>query len=166
MKVYTKTGDEGTTSKYNGERVSKDDPIIILGSKIDFLLGALDSSLVLIKDDEIIKILEAIEKKLWQTAGEISLGTTGKNVTDAVSDSDVKSLEEIIDKFNQKTGFFVRFRKETSIRLNEARLRCRDLEIVLTPRLRKNKIRPIVYKYINRLSDLLYVLACFEENKA
>ncbi|PIN81427.1 hypothetical protein COV13_01250 [Candidatus Woesearchaeota archaeon CG10_big_fil_rev_8_21_14_0_10_32_9] len=166
MKVYTKTGDEGTTSKYNGERVPKDDPIIILGNKIDFLLGALDSSLAILKEDELVKLLENIEKKLWQTAGEISLGKPGKNVTDAVSDSDVEALEENIDKFNQKTNFFVRFRKETSVRLNEARLRCRDLEIALTPSLRETKVRSVVYKYINRLSDLLYVLACFEEKKA
>lgn len=165
MKVYTKTGDEGTTSKYDGERVPKDDPVIVLGSKIDFLLGALDFSLVLLKDKNVVSILEDIEKKLWQTAGEISLGKPGKNVTDAVSVADVELLEKNIDVYNQKISFFIRFRKEVSTRLNEARLRCRDLEIALTPFLREGKIRPEVYKYINRLSDLLYVLACFVEKQ-
>ncbi len=165
MKVYTKTGDEGTTSKYNGERVPKDDPIIICGSKIDSLLGSIDSYLLMCNSEEILSLLELIQKKLWQTAGEVSLGKLDKKITDAVSEDDVVYLENNIDKFNQRINFFIRFRKEGSVRLNEARLRCRDLEICLTPLLREKKVRSEVYKYINRLSDLLYVLACYEEKR-
>ena len=163
MKVYTKTGDEGTTSKYDGERVPKDHPVIILGHKIDCLLGGIDSALILIKNEEIRLILEQIQAKLWQTAGEISLGMKGKKVENEITEQDISDMEANIDKYNQKISFFTRFKTEQAVRLNEARLRCRELEIELTPLLREKKIRPEVYKYINRLSDLLYVLACFEQ---
>lgn len=166
MKVYTKTGDAGTTAKYNGERVPKDDPIIIIGGKIDNLLAALDSSMVVLRDKELIVVIEDIEKKLWQTAGEISLGKKGKKVNDAIEEAHITEFEALIDKYNQKINFFIRFTNEISTRFNEARVRCRDLEVVLTPLFRENKLRPEVYKYINRLSDLLYVLACYTEKSA
>jgi len=160
MKPYTKTGDSGTTSNYDGKRVPKDDSIIIAVGKIDSLLAALDSSVAILKDDSIKELIEAIQKKLWQTAGEISLGSTGKNVKDEVTKEDIKFLEDSIDKYNEGLTYFTRFRTESSVRLNETRIRCRELEVVLTPLLREEKIRPEVYQYINRLSDLLYVLAC------
>jgi len=166
MNVYTKTGDAGTTAKYSGERVPKDDPIIIIGGKIDNLLAAFDSSIVVIKDKEIKILLEDIEKKLWQTAGEISLGGKGKKVNDTIKEAHITEFEALIDKYNQKINFFIRFTTETSTRLNEARVRCRDLEVFLTPLFRENKLRSEVYKYINRLSDLLYVLACYTEKLA
>lgn len=162
MKVYTKTGDAGTTRKYNGEEVPKDNPIIIIGGKIDYVQAAIDTAKVILKNEEVISILDKIQTKLWQTAGEISNESTEK-VKEPISEEDLTEMEANIDKFNQKIDFFIRFTKETSARLNEARVRTRELEIAMTPLFREQKIRPEVYKYINRLSDLIYVLACFEE---
>jgi cob(I)alamin adenosyltransferase len=162
MKIYTKTGDEGTTSRYNGKRVPKDDPLIILVSKIDALQGSLDLAFDKIKDKSLLPIIDHIQDKLWQTAGEISLGKPGKNVKKEINTEDVDMLEKFIDKYDQKKTYFVRFRNESSARLNDARLKCRELEVHLTPFLKKKQIRPEIYRYINRLSDLLYVLACHE----
>lgn len=162
MKVYTKIGDKGTTRTYSGEKVPKDALIIIIGGKIDSLLASMDSAIV-ICDKETKEILEEIEKKLWQTAGEISLGKIDKNIKYPLKEEHITELEALIDKHNQKIDFFIRFTKETSTRLNEARVRCRDLETGLTKFFREDRIRPEVYKYINRLSDLLYVLACKAE---
>lgn len=162
MKVYTKVGDKGTTRTYSGEEVPKDAPIVIIGGKIDSLLAALDTSLV-VCDKETKEILEEIEKKLWQSAGEISLGKIDKNIKDPLQEEHITELEALIDKYNQKIDFFIRFTKEPSTRINEARVRCRDLETHLTKFFRENNIRPEVYRYINRLSDLLYVLACKAE---
>lgn len=162
MKVYTKVGDKGTTRKYNGEEVPKDDITIIIGGKIDSVQAAIDTAEVVLKNKEVISILNNIQTKLWQTAGEISNGNIEKT-KEPITEEDITEMESNIDKFNQKIDFFIRFTKETSTRLNEARVRTRDLEISLTPLFREQKVREEVYKYINRLSDLIYVLACFEE---
>lgn len=163
MKVYTKVGDKGTTRRYNGEEVPKDEPVIVIGGKIDSVQASLDTAKVVLKNEEVISVLDKIQKKLWQTAGELSKGEDGDELKDTITAEDITEMESNIDKFNQKIDFFIRFSKETSARLNEARVRTRDLEIAMTPMFRDNKIREEVYKYINRLSDLLYVLACFEE---
>ncbi len=165
MKIYTKTGDAGTTLKYDGTRVPKDDPIIILVSKVDALQGALDMAQTKIKDKALIVIIDAIQDKLWQTAGELSLGTKGRNVKNEITTPDIEFLEKYIDKYDEKKNYFVRFKTESSAYLNEARIRCRELETHLTHLLREKKLRPEIYQYINRLSDLLYVLACHEQEK-
>jgi cob(I)alamin adenosyltransferase len=162
MKIYTKTGDEGKTSRYDGKRVPKDDPLIILVSKVDALQGSLDLAFDNIKDKSILPIIDHIQDKLWQTAGELSLGKPGKNIKNHITSEDIEILEKHIDVFDKKKNYFVRFRGESSARLNDSRIKCRELEVHMTAFLKKKQIRPEVYKYINRLSDLLYVLACHE----
>jgi cob(I)alamin adenosyltransferase len=159
MKIYTRTGDEGFTTRYDGTKVKKDDPIIILVAKIDSLLATLDTAHISINDENIRKIIDNTQKKLWQTAGEISLGSKGKKVVDVITQKDIDDMEKVIDKYENKNNFFIRFRKDSSTRLNEARIRCRELEVEMTKFLRQKKVRREVYMYVNRLSDLLYVLA-------
>lgn len=162
MKIYTKTGDEGKTSRYDGKRVHKDNPVIILVSKVDALQGSLDLAFDTIRDKSLLPIIDHIQDKLWQTAGELSLGNPGKKIKKEITSADVEILEKHIDKYDKKKSYFVRFRGESPARLNDARLKCRELEVYMTPFLKKKQIRPEIYKYINRLSDLLYVLACHE----
>jgi len=161
MKVYTRKGDQGNTTRYDGSKIPKDDPVIITVSKVDSLLAALDTAYVSINNEDIKNIIDGVQKKLWQTAGELSLGGSGKKVVDIIEQSDIDEIEKNIDKYHNDNNFFIRFRTEPSVRLNEARIRCRELEVQLTQPLRENKVRPEVYKYVNRLSDLIYVLACY-----
>ena len=162
MKVYTKKGDKGTTTKYDGQRVDKDDELIVIVSEVDYLLGALDSCVVVLDDKEKIELIESIQEKLWQTAGELSRGSPTAKVTKEISLADIEMIEGQIDKYSKDIKHFVRFRTKESVELNEARLRTRKLEVSLTKLLRENKMREEIYVYINRLSDLLYVLACDE----
>jgi len=172
MKVYTKAGDTGETSRYDGKRVAKDHPDILIMGKLDALMASIDSAAVNVRESatsskiaKILFILDEIHTKLWQTAGELSLGAPGKNVKNEIKIEDIKFLEQSIDKYNPNISFFTRFKTESSSRLNEARVRCRNLESALTDKLRKGEIRKEIYHYLNRLSDLLYVLACFIEKK-
>ncbi|MFT4282817.1 MAG: ATP:cob(I)alamin adenosyltransferase [Candidatus Woesearchaeota archaeon] len=162
MRVYTKTGDQGTTMTYQGKRVSKDHPLIKVVSKVDSLQASLD--LAYLKSSH-KKDLDKLQDKLWQLAGELSKGEISGKIKDSINDEDIVELESFIDKNQPELKYFVRFRKESSARLNEARIKCRELEVLLTDMLRKNCLREVVYKYINRLSDYLYVLSCIEEKK-
>ena len=165
MSIYTKTGDKGTTTRYDGKRVPKNDFSVLIVGKLDNLMASLDSAYVSVKSKKIRKIIDEVQDKLWQTAGEISLGKPGKKINKEIKHEDIEVLEKYIDEFSQKISYFVRFRTESSTRINEARVRCRELEVPLTKYLKEGKVRPVVYQYINRLSDLLYVLACEESKK-
>ena len=159
-KVYTKTGDKGTTLRYDGSRVPKDSESILIVSEVDSLLGSLDYAIISLKDEGVISIIESIQTKLWQTAGELSRGEPSAKVKDAITNEDVLAIESLIDNYSLDIKHFVRFREESACRINESRLRARRVEVKLTKWLRENKVRTEVYQYFNRLSDLLYVLSC------
>jgi cob(I)alamin adenosyltransferase len=162
VKVYTKTGDRGTTLRYDGTRVPKDHESIIIVSEVDSLLGSLDSAIISLVDEDKIKLLNQIQDKLWQTAGELSRGEPSAKIKNEITKEDILFLENMIDKYSLEITYFVRFREESASRLNESRLRARRVEVKLTKWLREEKLREEVYTYFNRLSDLLFVLACDE----
>jgi len=169
MKIYTKTGDKGTTSTYSGERVQKDDERIILTGLIDNVLAGVDLALIHLNrlqtfEGNLVIQLQDIQKKLWQTAGEVSLSGIDKNVKEPIKQDDVVQLEKFIDQLGKGPTSFVRFSKPAAVYLNEARVRCRTLEIALTKLYREDKVRKEIYAYINRLSDCLYMMAYSLEN--
>lgn len=157
-------GDNGTTLNYKGERIPKDHLTIVVSGKIDALLSALDIVLLSVEEPKFQEWIHRIERKLWQTAGEISLGGIGKNVLECISASDIVELEQHMSQLRALPTQFVRFSQPASVFLNEARVRCRELEVGLTPFLREKKLRPEVYKYVNRLSLFLFHLAYHLDN--
>ena len=165
MRVYTRNGDDGVTTGYDGNDYDKDALSIKIVGVLDEFLASIDEAIVSLGNQEKTDLLDDIQDLLWQTAGEISLGDQGKNVEDAIQADDIDGLEEQIDEYNPEISHFVRYRTENGVRLNRARVECRRLERRLTPAMRDDDIRPVIYKYINRLSDLLYVLACSEERR-
>lgn len=165
MRVYTKTGDKGLTSNYNGERVSKGSILIEVVGKIDELQASLDSSIVDIQEDELKNLIEKVQDKLWQMAGEISLGELNDKIKDPIMEDDITQMEHYIDNNRPEMNVFLRYRNSSSAKLNEARVRCRALERVLVTFNEQNTFREELLKYINRLSDFLYVLACVEAKK-
>ena len=165
MRVYTRNGDDGVTTGYDGNDYDKDALSIKIVGVLDEFLASIDEAIVSLENREKTDLLDDIQDLLWQTAGEISLGDQGKNVEDAIQADDIDGLEEQIDEYNPEISHFVRYRTENGVRLNRARVECRRLERRLTPAMRDDDIRPVIYEYINRLSDLLYVLACSEERR-
>lgn len=156
-KVYTKKGDAGTTADYSGRRVPKDDPLIIVMGKIDALQSAIDAA-ILEGGAKHKVFLEWVQRKLWQTAGELSCADE-KCVIDPVVESDLEKLEAYIDALGESPQHFIRFNTKKSIAYNEARIRCRDLETSLVKLLRDEKVRPIAYAWLNRLSSLFFMLS-------
>lgn len=164
MNVYTRNGDNGQTTGYDGNDYDKDDLSIEIVGTLDEFLASLDEAIVELSEPE-TEHLNDVQDTLWQTAGEISLGEPGKNIDDAIQDDDVQTLEDGIDEYNPGLSQFVRYRTEAGVRLNRARVECRRLERRLTPAMREERLRPVIYEYINRLSDFLYVLACSSEER-
>ena len=165
-KIYTRKGDEGFTKTLAGERIKKNSSVIIANGKIDSLQASLDQAKFTCKDKQIRIAIDSIQEKLWQTGGEISFARVGGPVKSPVEEKNVVQLEKWIDQLTDGKNFrhFIRFNTPAAIALNEARVRCREAEIALVPLLEGNKIRPVVFKYINRLSDYIYAAACYCES--
>ena len=156
-KIYTKKGDNGFTTNYADQRMAKDNITVVVSGKIDALQSSID--LAILKCESKHKtFLEWVQKKLWQTAGEISCADE-KCVIDPITEKDIGKLEKYIDSLGESPQKFIRFNTETSIIYNEARIRCRELETVLVKLLRTGKVRPTAYRCLNRLSSLFFMLS-------
>lgn len=155
-KVYTALGDSGFTSDFSGQRVLKNSSMIIANGKIDTLQSAIDYSLLL--DNGVHKtILNKVQQKLWQTAGEIA-NCPGECINTPINLQDLEDLEIYIESLGEPPNKFVRFNTKEAISFNECRIKCRDLEISLVNLLKDKSLRGEIYQYVNRLSSLFFML--------
>jgi len=163
MKIYTKTGDEGTTSLFGGKRVSKSELRIDTYGTVD----ELNSWIGVLRDQEVNQkrkdILIEIQDRLF-TIGSI-LATEPKNTKvkiPSLSESDVIYLEKGMDDMDAllpPMRFFVLPGGHASISWGHvARTVCRRAERLVIALHHLEKVDPMVIKYLNRLSDYLFVL--------
>lgn len=163
MKIYTKTGDEGTTSLFGGKRVSKSELRIDTYGTVD----ELNSWIGVLHDLEVNQkrrtVLVEIQDRLF-TIGSI-LATEPNNTKvkiPSLSENDITFLEKEIDDMDallQPMRFFVLPGGHPSISWGHvARTVCRRAERLVIALHNLEKVDPQVIKYLNRLSDYLFVL--------
>ena len=164
-KVYTKTGDDGTTSLSDGSRVKKNSLRIISIGSVDELNASLGMVLSTRPVEIISKLLRKIQNDLFNLGGEIS--TKDLNLK-LVSIDDIKLLEESIDELNSDLPALKEFimPRGTDIvsRLHFSRTICRRAEVDLVNLSQIEKINSIHLTYLNRLSDYLFVSARYQNN--
>lgn len=161
-KIYTKTGDTGTTALTNGKRVKKTSaPIELYGSldELNSFLGFAAESLC--HQDTYIDILKSIyrvQHELFTIASQVISGDKENFGLQLIN-----KLEEEIDLFETRLpvlkSFILPGGGESSVRLHLARSVCRRAERVAFKLLDENKNAAIVTIYLNRLGDWLFVLA-------
>jgi cob(I)alamin adenosyltransferase len=164
MKIYTKTGDQGTTSLFGGKRVSKADLRIETYGTID----ELNSWLGVIRDQEVnakrSEPLIAIQDRLF-TIGSILATEPGNTKVKIpfLSESDIEFLEKEIDAMEaalEPMRFFVLPGGHQSVSFcHVARTVCRRAERLTIALNAVEAVAPLVIKYLNRLSDYLFVLS-------
>ena len=163
MKIYTKTGDNGTTSLIGGTRVQKNDPRLECYGTID----ELNSYLGLIRDNyssqDIQDQILTIQQKLFVIGAEIANDKPQKTNIPSISEADILSLEEIIDGSSEELppqkSFIIPGGHPVSSYCQIARTVCRRAERAIyniQPEKRPSMLSTI---YINRLSDYLFILA-------
>ncbi len=166
MKIYTKTGDNGQTSLYDGTRVDKDDIRVESYGTLDELNSYIGLCINYAENDD-KKILRDIQIKLFSVSGE--LATKNNQYKNIVVDDDIKTLENIIDDYIQKIdkmdAFIVPGTSIISANLHIARTICRRAERRILTLSKIENINPLLIKYINRLSDTLYAIARYHENE-
>lgn len=164
VKIYTKTGDTGETSFFDGTRTTKDDPRVDAYGEVDELnawLGFVRASgLESAFDAEVVKI----QKDLFALGAQLAdpQDKLAPRVTKAViADADVERLEHLIDRLEEELPPLRRFilagGTPVGAALHVARTVCRRAErrmVALAP-----PVDAVLVRYVNRLSDLLFVLA-------
>lgn len=163
MKIYTKTGDQGSTSLFGGKRVSKADLRIDTYGTVD----ELNSWVGVLRDQSVNQsrkeILVEIQDRLF-TIGSI-LATEPENTKvkiPSLAENDIELLENKMDEMDAilpPMRFFVLPGGHTSVSFGHvARTVCRRAERLVIALSQSEKVDPLVIKYMNRLSDYLFML--------
>jgi cob(I)alamin adenosyltransferase len=163
-KIYTRFGDKGHTRLLSGETVRKDDLRIDTCGALDELQSQLGMARALIGEESIRSIVFAVQQELFLAGSELSstpraLVGLGKRI----GGDDVNRLERLIDQLTDRygisSGFVIPGASPGSAALHVARSRCRRLErLVVSLDCGVGTYRELIM-YLNRMSDLLFVLA-------
>ena len=168
MKIYTKTGDKGTTSLFDNKRVYKDDIRVESYGTIDELVSFLGLAKNYVGDKEMYDFIQNIQNKLFTVASILATEDTTK-IKYSLIDTDIESLENIIDnymgKLDDAKGFIVPGSGKKSAYLHVARTICRRAERRIITLSNHVEIDPLVIKYVNRLSDAIYAMARYSEEE-
>lgn len=168
MKIYTKTGDKGTTSLLGGTRVKKSDPRIEAYGTVDELNSALGMLIVLFKNEA--EFLLKCQHKLFNIGSLLACERDVPFELPTVSDNDIKDLEQKIDAYNEHLpplkNFILPGGSQASAQAQICRTICRRAERRIIEL--EGDGYEILVKYLNRFSDFLFVLAreiLFQEGK-
>ena len=157
-RIYTRTGDSGETALGDLSRVPKTDPRVVAYGAVDQLNSLVGVVLAGDVPDAMRPVLQRVQNELFDLGADVSLpaGKDGLRVVDA----QVAALEADCDRFNADLpvlkSFVLPGGSEAAARLHVARAACRRTELEA---LRVSELNPAVHAYLNRLSDLLFILA-------
>lgn len=166
--IYTKGGDKGTTSLYDGVRVGKDDIRVDTYGTVDELGAYLGYAINYIEDEDMIEEIRSIQNELFVVNHNLATSNPEK-IQRRITEEEITILERLIDKYMERAGKFDGFiingtSKAASI-LHIARTVCRRAERRVVGLAREVEIDPRVVKFINRLSDTLYSMARYSETE-
>jgi cob(I)alamin adenosyltransferase len=165
VKIYTKTGDAGETSLFDQTRVSKADARVDAYGEVDELNACLGAVRAAGVDARTAASIEAIQKQLFALGARLadpSSKIAGRVTKAAVTSADVELLEATIDRLEAELPPLRRFilpgGSPAGALLHVARTVCRRAERRVVS-LGAEEVEPILVVYLNRLSDLLFVMA-------
>ena len=161
MKIYTKTGDDGNTGLQGNLRISKSHPRIISYGTVDEANAALGIVLSNSLDDDIVKILTEIQNDLFLVGADLS-NSNLNDMKNRVSLDKIEKLEQYIDQFESElpplTNFILPGGDISAAQLHYVRTVVRRAETLVVQLSEKDEINANCIKYLNRLSDLFFVM--------
>ncbi len=162
MKIYTKTGDKGTTSLLNGERVPKDDALVEAYGTVDELNALLGITRSFLEDKKIVEIVLHIQHDLFTIGAELNALDSDRSVP-FICEQHVLDLEQCIDAFEEhlppQRSFILPGGSHACAFLQLARTVARRAERQIVAVAKKRTVRLELLSYMNRVSDLLHVLS-------
>jgi cob(I)alamin adenosyltransferase len=169
-RIYTRTGDGGETGLIGGHRVSKDHPRVEAYGAVDELNAHLGAVRAQMDEVQVDALLSRIQHRLFDLGAELATPAGGTKSASAIDDTDVADLERAID-MHQATltplrEFILPGGAQVASTLHVARTVCRRAERRLVALAREEPVRGELLRYLNRLSDLLFVLARVANQRA
>jgi cob(I)alamin adenosyltransferase len=162
-RIYTRAGDAGETSLGDGSRVAKSDPRIEAYGTVDELNSALGLALAGGLPGEFQPWLEEIQNDLFDLGADLSVPLAGARERLRVTAAQVERLERLCDRVNERLdplkSFVLPGGGEAAARLHLARTICRRAEREAVALAEAADVNPAALAYLNRLSDLLFILA-------
>ena len=170
-KIYTRTGDDGTTGLGGGQRVPKDSPRIEAYGTIDELNSCIGVAIAAGLDGELSAMFKVIQNDLFHVGSNLCVLEEDQKKFKMVQigESHTKQLEKYIDKLQESLkpleNFILPGGSMGAAQLHVCRCVCRRAERIILGLKRVEPINENVLKYVNRLSDLLFVMARYENLK-
>ena len=165
-KIYTRTGDDGTTGLGDGSRVQKDSNRVEVIGQLDELNCFVGVTLADELPDNVRQCLNRVQHTLLDIGGELAVPGFDALVTE----ENVKFLEQNLDEFNSELAplkeFILPGGVSAAAHCHVARAVCRRVERRMHALAKEETVSPFSRQYINRLSDLLFVAARYINLKA
>ena len=161
MKIYTRRGDDGSTALGSGERLRKDSPLPEAYGAVDeaqAILGLVRAD----AEDELAALVESIQRDLWRVMGDMADATRSDGVTSDMISRLETQIDSLANRFEMPTEFVVPGQTHTAALLDLARTVVRRAE----RRALTSDVGDSVLAYLNRLSDLLWVMARWQEDES
>ncbi|HWR10985.1 MAG TPA: cob(I)yrinic acid a,c-diamide adenosyltransferase [Rectinemataceae bacterium] len=167
MSIMTRTGDDGDTGLWSGERIGKDDLRVEAYGTIDELSSALGVARHICMEDEVLYAIEDIQRILFRVAGELaSVGIPFDRPIDAADEEKIAIKTSSLENRIPLRGFVIPGMTAGSAALDMARTIARRAERRVVALARKEEVSIDLRKFLNRLSDYIFMLARAEEDAA
>jgi cob(I)alamin adenosyltransferase len=171
--VYTRTGDKGTTALFGGSRVRKDSARVEAYGSVDELNSTIGVAVSFMRSRRLKRTLEGIQNELFNIGAELASETTKRAKAGHMFSNEaekIAGLERLIDEYDAKVPklrtFILPSGSRAGALLHLSRTVCRRAEREVVRLSRKENVNPHVLTYLNRLSDLLFVLARYTNKSA
>jgi len=170
MKIYTKKGDQGQTSLFGGTKVMKNEARIEAYGTVDELNSVIGVVLTHPLTEVGEKILQDIQHQLFILGADLATQQTKKAKIERIGNSEIEQLENWIDQLDKKLqplmNFILPGGTHAGASLHMARTVCRRAERKTVTLKQEEPISDECIIYLNRLSDLLFVMARYENSEA
>ncbi len=173
MRVYTRGGDHGETGLGDGSRVRKDHLRVAAYGDLDELNSVLGVLLAETRRRDLASVLHEVQSDLFALGAQLAdpgHRVAGRKAKAAVAETQVERLEREIDRCEAKLeplrSFVLPGGSRVGALLHLARTVCRRAERTIVTLTQRESVDPRVLAYVNRLSDLLFVLARLENRRA
>ena len=162
MKIYTKTGDDGTTGIQGGKRISKSNLRIQAYGAVDEINASIGVVLSKKLDGDLDSLLQNIQNDLFVAGADLSnpdLSSSDKRVTSSMVENLEKNIDRMENDLEPLTNFILPGGHEIASLIHMSRTITRRAETQVIALDEKEKVNDECKKYLNRLSDLLFVMA-------
>ena len=162
-RIYTRTGDEGKTGLVGGARISKDSSRVVAYGNVDEFNSVLGLVRAVSQNREINSLLEELQRDLFTVGADLASPSEDSRTVPRITKDMVASMEKTIDKFQEELPslkvFILPSGGQAGALLHFARSVARRAERNIVALARTDKINENLIPYMNRLSDLLFVIA-------